>query len=160
MEKRKMKKLFIILSLLFLSSQIEAKNYNHALGLRGLFDGGITYKQFLSSDNAFEIVLSGGEKWYSLTGTYQWHNKTKYRHFEWYYGIGAHVVSIDDYKKTPWDRDVDNDMILGVNGIIGAEYALKEIPIVFSLDFNPTLNLIGDSGLWLNRGSFSIRFYW
>ena len=149
-----------ILILTLSQSDLVAKNYNQALGLRGMFDGGLTYKQFLDNTKAFEIVLHGGRKWFGVTGFYEWHNKTKHTQLEWYYGIGAHAVFIEDNKNTPWGRDSDDDIVLGLDGILGLEYALKEIPIVFSLDWNPTVNLIGDTGFWATRGSFSIRFYW
>jgi hypothetical protein len=157
-----MKKIFIIFLLLFTFSQASliSKNYNNAIGVRGLFDGGITYKQFVDNTKAFEVILSGGDKWFGLTGFYQWHNKTHAKQLEWYYGAGVHAVFIEDHKHTPWDRNTDTDLVLGVDGILGIEYSFREVPIVVSADWNPTLNLIGDSGLWLSRGSVSIRYYW
>lgn len=156
-----MKKLTLISIFLIISiSSVFAKNYNSAIGVRGLFDGGITFKHFVNNNNAYELVLSGGENWFNLTGTYQWHKNTDIKKLEWYYGGGAHITVIENFRNTPWNRDVDTDLILGINGIIGIEYALNEIPIVFSLDYNPTLNFIGDVGLWLTRGSISIRYYW
>jgi hypothetical protein len=157
-----MKKIYFILAILFASVSLNANNYKSALGVRGLFDAGLTYKQFLDNTKAFEVILSGGKHWIGLTGFYQWHNKTHNSQLEWYYGGGAHIVFIDgkDRRNTPWKRDTDTDIVIGVDGILGIEYALKEVPIVFSLDWNPTVNLIGDTGLWLTRGSVSIRYYW
>lgn len=155
-----MKTIITVLILLFGSTAINAKNYNSALGVRGMFDAGITYKHFLDNSKAMELILSGGKEWVGLTGFYQWHQKTHSSQLEWYYGAGAHVVFIDNYKNTPWKRDTDTGLVLGVDGILGVEYAIREVPLVFSLDWNPTVNLIGDTGLWLTRGSVSIRYYW
>lgn len=157
-----MKKLLVIFGLIFIFSTacLISKNYNNAIGVRGLFDGGITYKQFVDNSKAFEVILSGGDKWFGLTGFYQWHNATHAKQLEWYYGVGAHAIFLEDNKNTPWKRNTDTDLVLGLDGIVGLEYAFKEVPFVVSLDWNPTLNLIGDTGVWLSRGSVSIRYYW
>lgn len=155
-----MKRITIILAIFIASISLNAKNYNNAIGLRGGFDGGITFKHFLNSSNAIEGILSGGDNWFGLTGLYQWHKPTHNKQLEWYYGGGAHLVFIDNFKGTPWNRDVDTDLIIGLDGVIGIEYSFKELPIVISADWIPTLNLIGDQGLWLARASLSLRYYW
>ena len=68
--------------------------------------------------------------------------------FEFYYGAGANLGS--------WDYD-DGEFTFGVNGIIGLEYKIRELPLAFSLDYKPNLNVIGKTGFHAADFGLGIR---
>jgi len=76
---------------------------------------------------------------------------------KWYYGIGGQLVSrrvdfIVEYLGTKYVESY-NDIDLGVDGIIGLEYTLEDIPLAFFLDVNLLIELIDEPFvLWPQAG--------
>ena len=48
--------------------------------------------------------------------------------------------------------------VIGIDGILGMEYNIQEIPFNISLDWKPAFNLIGYTGFWGDEIALSIRF--
>ena len=44
-----------------------------------------------------------------------------------------------------WDHH-EGKFTFGINGIVGLEYKVASIPLAFSLDYKPNLNVIGKTG--------------
>ncbi len=154
-----MRKLFFIFILSVSSVHfLSAQNYNTALGIRAGAFNGVSLKHFLSSRHAVEGILSFRWQGFSVTGLYEIHDQAfDVQGLQWYYGFGAHV-GFWDGRNVRWTDGVDNQVILGVDGIIGLEYNFAEIPINISLDWKPALNLIGYSGFWADGGAISVRY--
>lgn len=154
-----MKKFFILVITVFCLSGIsKAQDYNTAIGLRaGLFNG-FTIKHFVSSDAAIEGLLSTRWGGFSLTGLYEIHaNAFNTTGLNWYYGAGAHI-GFWNGDKANWGNDDENYTVIGLDGIIGMEYNIKEIPLNVSLDWKPALNLFGHTGLWGDNIALSVRY--
>jgi len=123
-----MKKLFTVLVICF--AFVATSNAQQALGLR--FGGGTTfgaefsYQKDLSAANRLEADLGLENSWASLNGTYQWVKdlSSLADGVKWYYGAGAGIL-------------IGDIVGLGINGQLGIEYTLKEIPLQFSLDTRP-----------------------
>ncbi|MDD2611907.1 MAG: hypothetical protein PHR38_03880 [Bacteroidales bacterium] len=123
-----MKKLFTVLVICF--AFVATSNAQQALGLR--FGGGtafgaeISYQKDLGAANRLEADLGLESSWASLNGTYQWVKdlSSLADGVKWYYGAGAGIL-------------IGDIVGLGINGQLGIEYTLKEIPLQFSLDTRP-----------------------
>ncbi len=142
---------FLIVLFLFVSSVASAQRISdNALGLRlGNSDGfgaEISYQRSLGRFHRLEVNFGWRDSRdfnaFKLGGLYQW-VRTLDGNFNWYYGAGGGLGSVD------FDEDylVDDDgglFIFGA-GNIGIEYNF-DIPLLLSLDFRPELGLIGYDG--------------
>ena len=152
------KKLFLIIMVVGLATAAYAQDYNTGLGLRGGTGWGITLKHFVSQKNAFEGFLFAYNSGFNVTGLYQYHNVAfDVDNLKWYVGFGGHIGSYGHYNYKG-DKNHNNNFVLGVDGILGIEYTFTEAPINVGLDWNPHLNLTGESGFFPGFGAISIRY--
>ena len=155
-----MKKIILILVVLMaMVVSLNAQNYYTGIGLRGGLSNGITIKHFITSDKALEGIVASRWSGVLITGLLEFDNEFNVDGLTWYYGAGAHVGIWDVPKHASWwvEGDVTSP-IIGVDGIIGIEYAFSDFPISLSLDWKPAINLIGYTGAWADSGAFSIRY--
>jgi hypothetical protein len=156
--KTSLKVLVVTLMLGVVSTGASAQDYNTAIGLRGGWQSGLTIKHFLSGDAAVEGLLVAVWKGFEITGLYEIHaNAFGVNNLNWYYGAGAHI---NNFSSGPWYGENENapSMTIGLDGIIGLEYNIREIPFNISVDWKPEFNLIGHSGLWGGDSAFSVRY--
>lgn len=135
--------LFAMVAVLALSF---AANAQHAIGVRGVLDGGaeLSYQQDLGS-NRLEVDLgihSGSHwSWFNLTGIYQWKG-TISGPLGWYAGVGAQVGYYS--WKNDWNQK-DGDLDLGVGGQLGLEFVFPGAPIQLTLDWRPMFLILDAS---------------
>lgn len=135
-----------------------AQDYNTGIGLRAGFYNGLTIKHFVSNNSAIEGLVSSRWRGVDITGLYEInHQAFNTDRLNWYYGIGAHV-GFWNGDNTNWGDRGRNYSVAGIDGIIGLEYNLTEIPFNIGLDWKPSLNLIGYTGLWVDGVALSIRY--
>lgn len=143
-----------MLVLVALTIGAQAQSYKSAIGLRGGDPSGITFKTFLNSTNAIELIAGTGYWGHSLTvtGFYQWQNPTDWApNLDWFIGPGAHVGF--------WGTDyIHTGLLIGVDGIIGLEYTLDDIPLNFSLGAGPSFQFTSGPYWYHWNGGFSIRY--
>lgn len=140
-----------------------AQSYGNAIGLRLGSSNGISFKHFVSQSDAIEIIVGSRWRGFQLTGLYERNQAINdIQQFKFYYGAGAHIGVWDNYKNHPWfDNDYHGDeVVIGIDGILGLEYAFDEFPISLSLDWKPEFNIIGYNGLWIGDAGLSVRYYW
>ena len=153
-----MKKLMMALILVScFTAFADAADYNTGIGLRAGPYYGLTIKHFINSKSALEGLLT---RWSGtdITILYEIHNRAfDVNRLNWYYGLGGHVGF--------WNgSDLNNGTagskytIIGLDGILGIEYNIKEAPINISVDWKPAFNIIGYSEFWPYGGAFSIRY--
>jgi hypothetical protein len=154
-----MKKILITLAfVLCLASVGVAQDYNTGIGLRAGFDQGLTIKQFISQQSAFEFLLATRWRGFKVTGLYEIHNRAfQTERLNWYFGFGAHI-GFWDGNYTKWGDPGVKYTVIGIDGILGLEYNFTEVPINISIDWKPTLNLSGYKGFWGDEGALSIRY--
>jgi len=150
-----MKRLGILLLFLTVGLSAQSQDYKTAVGVRGTYDFGFTGKYFIEETTALEGILHLGQWGFSITGLYEMHAPAfDVDRLYWYYGGGAHIGQIGDNHP-----NLENDhgaLLLGVDGIIGLEYDIEEIPITISADWKPTISFTGyRTGLW---GGLSFRY--
>ncbi len=152
-----MKKIFIAtLFVFFAFSQIQAQDYNSAIGLRGGLFSGVTLKHFINHSDAVEGLLVTRWEGVEITGLYEVHDMAfNVPGLNWYYGGGAHIGFYDENNV---DNRYDSASVLGVDGILGIEYNFMDIPLNIGLDWKPSLNLLGGNSPWGDGGALSIRY--
>jgi len=153
-----MKKLLLIVCLFCIGTLAQAQDYGTGIGIRGGSANGLTIKHFISNDVAIEGIVATRWNGLNLTGLYEIHAPAfNEPGFNWYYGFGAHL-GFWDGDHSHWDDDNSNHTIFGIDGILGLEYNIREIPINLSLDWKPALNIFGDSDFWGDGFGLSVRY--
>jgi hypothetical protein len=150
-----MKRFFLISALLIgLTSMVNAQDYNTGIGVRGGIFSGLTVKHFIGSNTAIEGLLNTRAKWngFEITGLYEIHKPAfDVARLHWYFGGGGHIGS--------WgDSPYESNTVIGVDGILGLEYNIEEIPINIGLDWKPAFNLIGSYDPAWDGLALSVRF--
>jgi len=123
--------------------------YSTAFGLRIGGTSGLDVKHFYKSSKAFEGIIGTFGNGISFTGLIEKYSPVyNAQGLYVYYGGGAHLAIYngrsDHYSY--FGREINyyknNDVGLGINGIVGLEYRLPEdIPISISLDLKPFIEL-------------------
>jgi hypothetical protein len=138
---------------------VNAQSYDQALGLRGGTTNGITYKHFLSEQDAAELIAGFQDNGLRITGLYERHvSAFDEEGFYWYYGAGGHLGFYDnDYDPPYRDGDRDGGTAIGLDGIAGLEYRIPEIPLTISADVKPFLEFT-ETDLYLWDTGLSLRY--
>ena len=125
--------------------------YKNALGVRlgssvPTVKSGITYKHFLSINNALEGILSFGDGT-AICALYEIHKPINaVENLQWFIGAGGYVG---------FNNSSSN---LGAAGIVGLDYKFTNVPLNISLDWKPELNIISKVGFEASGVGFSARF--
>ncbi len=143
---------FILLSIFVFSFEsLSAQNYQNAIGLRGGWYNGITFRHMLSESKGVEVLFASRWRGFNLAGIYEIQKPLKEEGFDWYYGIGAHVGAFNRYyyydHNNPHYLDNGRIVALGLDGILGMEYTFKELPLNLGIDIHPLIEL-ADGGFW------------
>lgn len=126
-----------------------------SIGLRGGTPLGLTYKQYLSSENAWSVTVGryGYGYWdrgrwrgdrldaVVIMGHYLWQNELpNARDLYIYYGPGGKMI-IRQFRDSN-DLRVRSTVAMGLNGLVGLEYFIPQTPISVFLDIGPYLEII------------------
>ena len=154
-----MKKIVFVISIIITTIAVSyGQNYQTSAGLRGAFVSGITVKHFIEPNTALEGILAGGVWGGGVTGLYEIHAQAfEVDRLYWYYGGGAHIHQWND-NFPQVESKAGSYLVLGLDGILGLEYDIEEIPITISADWKPFFNLTGFPGFWGYGGAISIRY--
>lgn len=128
----------LLLFIIFFSNRASAQDYKVAAGLKFSYEFGPTAKYFINQTDALEAQLGLRSHGVVFTGLWE-------RHFapfdvpalKFYYGFGAHIGGTSSNTNPRYDSTI----LLGADGIVGAEYLIPESPIAISVDLNPRLEL-------------------
>lgn len=128
--------------------------YTTGIGFRGGIASGLTIKHFIKSDAAIEGIISSSFKHRGtvVTVLYEKHAQAfNAKGLQWYYGLGGHVGSHNGryyYKKGHDHYDDDRIVALGIDGILGLEYFIRDIPFTIGADVKPYINIPTGGGYW------------
>jgi hypothetical protein len=157
-----MKKSILTVLISLLTVVATAQNYNKAIGVRGGYFNGLTYKQFFNEKFALEGLFTFRYYGMHLTGLLEFHNDiSEVEGLRWYLGGGAHVGT---YRYFYYDKHnvygYRSALYTGFDGILGIEYTFDFIPINLSLDWKPTFNFSAYDYAFFgyDSGAFSIRY--
>ena len=144
-----------------ISNESQAQAYNTGVGLRVGSSSGLSVKHFIKEDGALEGILHTRWRGLLITGLYEVHKDIPDANgLSWFYGGGAHIGSWNSGSGNPYgaDKNYKGSTVIGIDGIVGLDYVLEELPINFSLDFKPAFNLINGGGFWGDDFALSIRY--
>ena len=154
-----MRKIFCsVFIVLFAVTVAKAQDYNTGIGARAGTSNGLTVKHFLSERSALEGIFTTRWRGYNFTALYHINDQAfNTSGLNWFYGFGAHAGSYsgDDHPRL---EDGGQQLLFGIDGIIGMEYVFEGIPFSISLDWKPGLDLIGGFYPWGNEVAFSVRY--
>ena len=154
-----MKKSILLFMLIFLFSGLAmAQSYDFAIGIRSGGTSGLTLKKNYGA-SAIEGIVGFWHDGFSVTGLWE-KNKMAFNEpgFNWYYGFGGHLAVYGDnfdgkagpsWYHHPHEFD-GSDLGLGVDGIVGLEYKIPEVPIAVSLDLKPYLEVLTNGGAFFS----------
>ncbi|WP_420316861.1 hypothetical protein [Ekhidna sp.] len=129
--------------------------YEKSSGIRIGHTSGLTFKKFVTEDEAVELLLSGRNEGMHFAVQYLFHEPMEFSfndRFYLHYGIGGHVgyEKFDDLSKTLSNAAGDEFIyepksffIMGVDASLGIEYRWLEVPATFGFDIKPYFNFIG-----------------
>ena len=130
--------LFIIVILV--SGVVAKAQYHPGIGIALGAPSGFSYKVFINEPTALEFTLGWTPRILVISGLYELHQPLA-EQLTWYYGAGAHVGLSNNYPGYN-----DGTVFLGADGVIGVEFK-PDIPVAFSIDFRPQLDIMGRFGL-------------
>jgi len=155
-KKVTMKKLFVFAVVIIIACAAKAQApYNQALGVK--LPGGFsaTYKKFINAYNNVEAQAVFWNKGFRLVGLYEFNfDIPDVNGLRWYVGPGAHI----GFWKSRYKDDYGSKPDFGVDGVIGLDYKLKDIPIDVSVDWQPSVTLVGSAGFSPVFGGVGIRY--
>ncbi len=155
----KLRKLFIVATLVAITSTLSAQNYKTGIGARVGFFNGLTVKHFVNRNNAVEGILNFRWDGVIITGLYEWqYPLPNAQGFEYYLGVGGHIGIFDDYEWHDKKHKNDASTIVGLDLILGLEYTFPQAPFTIGLDYKPAFNFIGDNRVWADGLALNIRF--
>lgn len=129
--------------------------YEKSGGIRLGSTSGLTYKKFVTEDEAVELMLSGRNEGMQFTAIYQFHEPMEFSfndRFYLHYGIGGHIgyEKYDDIAKVLSNAVGDSFVYqsksffaMGVDANLGIEYRWLEVPATIGFDVKPFFNFIG-----------------
>src|SRR5688572_18023881 len=141
------KKIFSVLALsVLMITGAYAQSYHNALGIRVGGTNAITFKHFYRNQMAWEGQLGIFGNGSSLTGLVMQHGPAfNTSGLRYYAGGGAHVAFYNGRTNTWPGRDIrycdTRSIALGINGIVGLEYALRDATFAFSIDLKPFVEM-------------------
>jgi len=152
-----LKKLLIGISLcMFMVGTVAGQSlsgeYRTAVGLRAGETSGLSLKFNTKSPASYEFVLGIWDNWISLTGLYEKRAEAfNVNGMKWYYGAGGHLAfETNNYYEGGRYYTRSNDFALGVDGIVGLEYKIPQIPFAVSVDIKPLLEIYRNGNFYLS----------
>jgi hypothetical protein len=163
-----MKKQFRTLLVLFLFAcpgKAFSQNYQTAAGLK-FYPGALTVKHFIKQNAALEGLLYAWSYGLRITALYEYHAPIKEASgLQWYAGGGIHFGAWNDRWRDRYDTYYSNNPYrsgyVGLDGVLGLDYKIKDAPLNLSLDWQPSFNFgdgPGNYGFYSGLGGLAIRY--
>lgn len=143
----------LILALLF-SISVMGQDYRQAAGIRLGASSGLTYRRFIGSDLAAELMLNGQNNGTVLTLLVEKRRPAlvfDHLNLDFMYGAGVHLgmanhKNRDFSNDDPFDYHDNNSIVpqLGFDGYISFEYLFEKYPLIVNMDCKPYLEIFDD----------------
>ena len=144
-----MRKFYTIIFLLCLSPAAFSQFYNKEVGIRGGYSSGITFRVNLEENLSYEAQLSYRDNGAIFTMFRQQHiemGMDRLGNWEFIYGLGIHTgFYYTDYYKIFYRKVYYGTEyftpVLGMDGYVGIDYKLVNIPMSFGFSFQPFMEI-------------------
>jgi hypothetical protein len=126
--------LLLITTILLILGQKDllAQPYMHSAGIRAGYSSGVSYKGFrLHRMTAFEVDLLYNRHGFNLGALYEYHLEPFKKNTRTFIYLGGGAFGGD------WE----DEFSIGLAAVAGLEYTLRDLPLNFSIDWKPMLNL-------------------
>ncbi len=152
-----MKKI-IVVTLLIASAKISfgQSTYSKAIGVKFPAGFSVSYKDFLTDTRNLEAQATIWNKGFKVSGLYEF-NFYVFNNADGlalFAGPGAHI----GFWKQQYKSDYGSTIDIGIDGIIGLDYKFKDAPINLSVDWQPSITLIGSAGFAPASGGLAVRY--
>lgn len=115
-----------------LSEKLIGQPYEHSGGVRAGYSSGLTYKGFLRYQMAaFELDALYNRHGLNLSVLYE-HHMEPFRSSRWLIYLGGGAFS------GKWEEEFS----VGLAAVGGIEYMVRDLPLNFSLDWKPMINIL------------------
>ena len=138
-------------------NELTSNPYKKAIGVK-MYPSAITYKQFNQQNKAVEIL-----GYFTLDGFRATVLFEKYSpiadvdNLSWYIGYGGHLgLWSEEWKKSNPNHSAG--IALGVDGILGLDYKIKNAPLNLSIDWQPSFNFVGSSYFESGWAGIGVRY--
>lgn len=133
------------------NNSTNSSSYKNALGVKVLDGGGITFKHFVSGNNALEFIGYFWNRGTRITGLYEIHGPISGASgLKWYIGPGAHIGF--------YNTKYGDGSFVGLDGVLGLDYKFKGAPINMSIDWQPSFEFGDNRGFVGSWGGFAVRY--
>jgi hypothetical protein len=158
--------IFLVMACLFVySAAAQDYDYNLGIGARVGLAYGINVKYFLrlhptrQPRSALEGIFTTRFNGANASVLFEYHNGIfDTEGLNMYIGGGAHLA-VWNSDKVYWETDRKGfNPYAGLDGIIGIEYVIADIPVAVSLDWKPAVNFISDLNLMIDDIGLSVRY--
>ncbi len=141
---------FCIISGYAVSGQALGTDYRLALGLRSGESSGITFKLNTGPSSGLEFIAGIWSNWLNITGLYEIKAPAfSIEGMRWYYGAGGHVAfSTGTYYKEGRYYTRGDEYAMGLDGIVGIEFKIPQIPFAVSFDAKPLVEIYRNGDLY------------
>ncbi len=149
-----MKRASILIAALLITVTASSQDYFKALGLRIGSAVGVSYKMFHKPERAIEGILDldilyRDRMKFKTSGFYVFHFKANVDGLSLFTGPGASAgIYLGD----------SSGFMMSLDGIIGMEYKFQQAPLVFSIDWNPKIQMIKNAGFRSENFGVTFRF--
>lgn len=158
-------KLIIVALLLTITFGLNAKERNHALGLRGGISSGFEYRNYLGEQNSIKFLLSSRDRGLQLHGLYEIHTKGLFdfsNRLIFVYGGGIHVGYESWYRSfyighTRYSEPVSRPLA-GIDLLAGLEYPFIIFPLSVGLEVKPYVDFWGKNYVRVQPFDFAFTF--
>ena len=159
-----MRNLYIIV-LLCLSTSAFSQFYPREIGLRGGYTAGITFRVNIENDLSYEAQLcyrNQGAIFTMLRLKHMEIGMDKFGNWKFLYGMGLHAgfYFTDSYriifKEIYYGQNLFTPVV-GIDGYIGIDYLLEQIPMSFGFSFQPHMEISMRQIFGLNLWDFGIH---
>ncbi|MEO7309513.1 MAG: hypothetical protein ABIX01_03885 [Chitinophagaceae bacterium] len=146
-----------LLSGLMSFAQNNGGTYNWAAGLK-YQPAAVSLKHYNKKGDAIEFLLTKYNEGTRLTTLLELSPKiTKSGSLRFIVGPGFHLGI--------WDKDIQKNSyiknpIIGFDGILGIEFKIPSAPIAIQLDYQPSVDVVGNSDIFKDWGGITIKFCW
>ncbi len=157
-----MKKIIVLVAAVFIvasgiNAQSMGRTYKTALGVKVLDGAGITFKTFVNTRDAVELIGYFYKNGTRITGLYEIHgNISDAPGLRWYVGPGAHVGFYNSNNDRRFPRN--SYTLIGLDGVLGLDYKINKAPINLSIDWQPSFEFGEYGGFVGSWGGLGIRY--
>ena len=146
--------------------QIAAQEYDSGIGIRAGLNPGVTGKIFFARHSVFKTMgaLEGIAairfKGLAVTTLYEFHTEIfDTEGFYLFFGGGIHVAYWNNNEVFWETENQEMQTYAGLDGIIGLEYVIRDIPLTIGMDWKPFITLIGDNQGLIDDIAVCLRYY-